>query len=54
MCVHVVVVAVFSKRDILYSVSRLQVSVVKPVEFTRDSGCLARDGFLVILKGIMT
>ena len=24
-------------------------SVVKPAKFTRDSGCLTRDGFLVIL-----
>ena len=25
--------------------------MVKPVKFTRDSGCLARDEFLVIFKG---
>ena len=28
-----------------------QVSIVKPVKFTRDSGCLARDELLVISKG---
>ena len=38
----------FSKRDISYF---KLVSVVKPVKFTRDSGCLARDEFLAIIKG---
>ena len=28
-----------------------EVGVVKPVKFTRDSGCLARDQFLVIFEG---
>ena len=37
-----------SKRDISYF---KLVSVVRPVKFTRDSGCLARDEFLVIIKG---
>ena len=27
------------------------ISVVKPVKFTRDSGCLARDEFLLVFKG---
>ena len=30
---------------------KAEVSVVKLVKFRRDSGCLARDEFLVILKG---
>ena len=29
----------------------IEVSVVKPVKFTRDSGCLAHDEFLVNFKG---
>ena len=29
----------------------VRVSVVKPVKFTRDSGYLARDEFLVTFKG---
>ena len=31
-----------------------EVSLVKPVKFTRDSGCQARDEFLVIFKGIIS
>ena len=27
------------------------ISVVKPFKFTRDSGCLARDEFLLVFKG---
>ena len=34
----------FSKRYFLF---QPEVAVVKPVKFTRDSGCLARDQFLV-------
>ena len=30
-----------------------EVGIVKPVKFTRDSGCLARDELLVISKGII-
>ena len=45
--VHVVFVLFLSKTDIFYF--KLQVSY-RPVGFTRDTGCLARDGFLVILK----
>ena len=28
-----------------------EVGIIKPVKFTRDSGCLARDKLLVISKG---
>ena len=38
----------FFRRDILF---QPEVGVVKPVKFTRDSGCLARDQFLVIFEG---
>ena len=31
--------------------SSLEVSVVKPVKFTRESGYLTRDEFLVIFEG---
>ena len=37
----------FSKRDIFYFT---EVSVVKSVKFTQDSGCPARDEFLVNFK----
>ena len=31
--------------------SSFEVSVVKPVKFTRESSCLTRDEFLVIFEG---
>ena len=31
--------------------SSFEVSVAKPVKFTRESGCLTRDEFLVIFEG---
>ena len=31
---------------------KTEVRMVKPVKFTRDSGCLARDEFLVTVKEI--
>ena len=31
--------------------SSFEVSVVKPVKFTRENGCLTRDEFLVIFEG---
>ena len=37
-----------SKRYFLF---QPEVGVVKPVKFTRDSGCLARAQFLVIFVG---
>lgn len=38
----------FSKRYFLF---QPEVGVVKLVKLTRDSGCLARDQFLVIFEG---
>ena len=43
VCVCVSMCVFFSTRDI-------EVSLVKPVKFNRDSGYLARDEFLVISK----
>ena len=37
----------FQERHFLFET---EISVVKLVKFTRDSGCLARDDFLVIFK----
>ena len=38
----------FQERYFLF---KTEVSVVKPVKFTRDRGCLACDEFLAIFKG---
>ena len=48
MCV---LVFFFSNRDIFYF---KLVSVVRPVNFTRDNGCLASDEFLVNFKKIIS
>ena len=47
MCVRVVFFF-FGERYFLF---QTEVSVVKPGKFTRDSGCRARDEFLVMFKG---
>ena len=46
MCVGVVF-SFFGERYFLF---QTEVSVVKPVKFLRDSGCQARDEFLVNFK----
>ena len=49
VCVCVVCLFFFSKREIFYF--ETEVIVVRPVKFTRDSGCLVYDEFLVNFKG---
>ena len=52
MCVCCLFVCFFfEERDFLF---QTEVSVVRPVKLTRDSGCLAHDEFLVNFKGIIS
>ena len=48
VCMCVCVFFIFEEG---YFLVQTEVSVVKPDEFKRDSGCLAHDEFLVIFKG---
>ena len=48
MCVCACFFFFFGERYFLFLT---EVSVVKPVKFSRDSGCPARDEFLVNFKG---
>ena len=41
----------YFERRVRYFLFQPEVGVVNSVKFTRDSGCLARDEFLVISEG---